>query len=80
MESMWYNIDTTTGEHPDKRKEAKIMKRIYFDGMTEGGSYIQSASVLVPEDYTMLQLVQAIKACGYIKFKTKTMRVLANVI
>ena len=77
--NMCYNKGTTADKTAEQ-KEVKNMKRVYFDGVTESGAYVQSASVLVNEDYTMLQLVTAIKAAGYVKFMTKTMRKFANVI
>lgn len=56
------------------------MTKIYFYGITEMGSCIQDAMVVVPEDYTMNQLVQAIKAAGYKMFKLNTMKVFAKVL
>ena len=54
--------------------------KVYFNGVLECGAYIQGADVEVPENYTMLQLVTAIKEAGYKRFKTETMRTMANVI
>lgn len=34
---------------------------VYFNGVLECGAYIQGDNVEVPENYTMLQLVTAIK-------------------
>lgn len=50
------------------------MTRIYFTGITEMGCCIQNAMVVVPEDYTMNQMVQAIKAAGYKMFMLNTMK------
>ena len=56
------------------------MKKVYFDGITsEYGCYIQNACVFLPEDYTMNQLVSAIRANGYQKFKLRSMKVFAEV-
>ncbi len=56
------------------------MKKVYFDGITEMGCNIQNAVVMLPEDYTMNQLVSGIKALGYKMFKLNTMKVYAEVI
>jgi hypothetical protein len=53
--------------------------KVYFDGERESGAFVQGASVTVSEDYTMRQLVNAIKEAGYISFVTETMRRLAKV-
>lgn len=54
--------------------------KVYFDGITAAyGSYIQNACVILPEDYTMLQLVSAIKLNGYKMFKLHSMNVFAKV-
>lgn len=53
--------------------------KVYFDGQRESGAFVQGASVTVNEDYTMRQLVNAIKAAGYVSFATDTMRRLAKV-
>lgn len=53
--------------------------RVYFDGQLECGAFIKNASVEVPEDYTMNQLVQAIKNRGFISFMTATMNVLVEI-
>lgn len=50
------------------------MIKIYFPGITEYGSCIYDAVVFVPEDYTMNQLVLAIKEEGYASFKLQSMR------
>ena len=56
------------------------MKKVYFDGITsEYGCYIQNACVEAPEDYTMNQLVSAIKDNGYQAFKLSSMKVFAEV-
>jgi hypothetical protein len=62
----------------EKKMERKI--KVYFDGELECGAYIKNAMVIVNEDYTMLQLVTAIKEAGYKTFMTDTMRRLAKVI
>lgn len=49
-------------------------ERVYFDGQLACGAYIQNACVFVQEDYTMEQLVTAIKEAGYVCFMTKTMK------
>lgn len=50
------------------------MTRIYFTGITEMGCCIQNAMVVVPEEYTMNQMVQAIKTAGYKMFMLNTMK------
>ena len=56
------------------------MKKVYFDGETDKyGAYVQGACVWVSDDYTMTELVKAIKAAGYATFMTVTMRRLAKV-
>ena len=56
------------------------MKKVYFDGETDKyGAYVQGACVTVSDDYTMTELVKAIKAAGYATFMTETMRRLAKV-
>lgn len=56
------------------------MKKVYFDGeMDKYGAYVQGVSVTVSDDYTMTELVKAIKAKGFATFKTDTMRRLAKV-
>lgn len=56
-----------------------MMTKVYFDGQLECGAYIQNAMVIVPEDYTMNQLVTAIKDAGYVSFMTRTMRILVEI-
>ena len=56
----------------------KTMK-VYFNGNLECGAYIQNAMVEVPEDYTMNQMVNAIKAAGYVTFKLPTMKRLVRI-
>lgn len=54
--------------------------KVYFDGITaEYGGYIQNACVVLPEDYTMHQLVTAIKLDGYKMFRLPQMKVFAEV-
>lgn len=55
------------------------MKKMYFDGQTENGSYIQNAMIIVPEDETMNQIVTAIKEQGYSYFKLDSMRKLVKI-
>lgn len=55
------------------------MTKIYFDGQTEMGCYIRNAMVVLPEDYTMNQLIKAIKEAGYTKFMLPTMKRLVEV-
>lgn len=58
----------------------KKMIKVYFNGVLNCGAFIYGAEVTVPENYTMLQLVTAIKNAGYKSFMTDTMKRLANVI
>ena len=53
--------------------------KVYFDGQRESGAFVQGASVTVNEDYTMRQLVNAIKEAGFVTFATDTMKRLAKV-
>lgn len=58
------------------------MKKIYFNGETkEYGCYIQGASVTVSDDYTMSEVVRAIKNAGYKTFILieSNMKVMAKV-
>lgn len=56
------------------------MKKVYFDGETEiYGCYVQGACVTVSDDYTMIELVKAIKNAGYKAFMIDGMRRLAKV-
>ena len=50
------------------------MIKVYFYGITEMGCFIKNAMVVVPEDYTMNQLVKAIKENGYKAFMLDTMK------
>lgn len=56
-----------------------MMTTVYFNGQLECGAYIQNAMVIVPEDYTMNQLITAIKNAGYVSFMTRTMRTLFEI-
>ena len=56
-----------------------MMIKVYFNGTTESGCYIQNAMVVLHEDYTMNQLVKAIKEAGYINFMLPTMKRLVEV-
>ena len=60
-------------------KEKIKMIKVYFDGETEMGCYIKNAMVVLPEDYTMNQLVTAIKNAGYTRFMLSTMKRLVEV-
>lgn len=55
------------------------MEKVYFYGITEMGCCIQNACVFVPNDYTMNQLVTAIKEAGYKAFKLNTMRIFVEI-
>ena len=55
------------------------MIKVYFNGVLTCGAYIYGACVEVPEDYTMRQLVNAIKEAGYIQFMLDSMKILAYV-
>ena len=57
----------------------KNMIKVYFNGVLNCGAYIYGACVYVPEDYTMRQLVNAIKEAGYKQFMIDSMKVLAYV-
>ena len=52
--------------------------KVYFNGETEMGCYIQNTMVVLPEDYTMNQLVTAIKNAGYTRFMLPTMKRLVD--
>lgn len=56
-----------------------MMIKVYFNGQLENGAFIQNATVIVPEDYTMNQLVTAIKNRGFTSFMTRTMRTLVEI-
>lgn len=58
-----------------ERKETEV----FFNGVLNCGAFIYGASVIVPEDYTMLEIVKAIKAAGYKAFMLPGMRRLADV-
>lgn len=47
--------------------------KVYFDGITNMGCCIKNARVEVNEDYTMRQIVNAIKEAGYQMFKLDSM-------
>lgn len=55
------------------------MIKVHFNGVLNCGAFIYGAEVNVPENYTMNQLVTAIKNAGYKSFMTETMKRLANV-
>lgn len=48
--------------------------RVYFDGQRESGACVQNAMVVLNEDWTMSQLVRAIKESGYVSFCLETMK------
>lgn len=54
--------------------------KVYFDGITEMGCIIKNAMVVVPEDYTMNQMVNAIKDARYKMFKLDTMKRFVKVV
>ena len=62
-----------------KEMERKF-KEITFNGVLNCGAFIYGASVTVPEDYRMSELVRAIKQAGYKQFMLDGMKTLANVI
>lgn len=51
-----------------------INTTVYFDGITEMGCVIKNAMIIVPEDYTMHQMVNAIRAQGYKMFMLNNMK------
>ena len=55
------------------------MTTVYFDGQLASGAYIQNACVTINEDYTMNQLVTAIREAGYVSFMTQTMNKLVKI-
>lgn len=55
------------------------MIKVYFDGETKHGAYVKDACVEVSEDYTMVEIVRAIKDAGYKTFMFGEMRSLARV-
>lgn len=55
------------------------MQEVYFDSVLECGAVIKNDMVVLPEDWTMTQLVKALKANGVKMFKLETMRVFAKV-
>lgn len=56
------------------------MKEVFFNGVLNCGAFIYGASVTVREDYTMSEIVKAIKAAGYKEFMLDGMKRLAKVI
>ena len=58
-----------------ERKETEV----FFNGVLNCGAFIYGASVIVPEDYTRLEIVKAIKDAGYKEFMLPGMRRLAEV-
>lgn len=55
------------------------MKAVYFDSVLECGAVIKNDMVVLPEDFTMTQLVKALKAHGVKMFKLETMRVFVKI-
>jgi Mg/Co/Ni transporter MgtE len=53
--------------------------KVYFDGELESGAYIQNAMVVLNEDWTMGQVVKAIKESGYKSFMLRTMKRLVRI-
>ena len=58
-----------------ERKETEVV----FNGVLNCGAFIYGASVIVPEDYTRIEIVKAIKAAGYKALILPGMRRLADV-
>ena len=56
------------------------MKEVFFNGVLNCGAFIYGASVTVREDYTMSEIVKAIKAAGYKEFMLDGMKRLAKVV
>lgn len=52
--------------------------KVYFEGQTIEGAYIRTF-IMMNEDYTMNQLVSAIKTRGFINFMTSTMNILVTI-
>lgn len=50
------------------------MTRVYFEGITEMGCVIKNAMVMVNDDWTMNELVTAIKNQRYTHFMLDTMK------
>lgn len=55
-----------------------MMIKVNFYGITENGCGMYT-SIIMDEDYTMNQLVKALKTRGFIQFRTETMNVLVNI-
>lgn len=55
------------------------MIKVYFDGITNMGCCIKNAMMVLPEDYTMTQVVNEVKRLGYQMFKLDTMKVFVKV-
>lgn len=55
------------------------MMKVYFNGQTNNGAFIYGAMVTVHEDYTMNELVTAIRNAGYVSFMTETMKTLVKI-
>ena len=82
----WYNIITASEKEKEKtacKERGKEMEKketeVFFNGVLNCGAVIYGASVIVPEDYTMLEIVKAIKAAGYKAFIMPGMRRPADV-
>lgn len=55
------------------------MYKVYFDGMTKMGSYIQNACLMFNEEPTMCELVIRLKEEGYVMFRLPHMLKLVNI-
>lgn len=55
------------------------MINVNFAGITKEYGCCVYTSVKMPEEYTMNQLVEAIKFLGYSMFKTETMKVFVKI-
>lgn len=55
------------------------MCKVYFDGVTKMGSYIQNACLVFDEEPTMCGLVIRLKEEGYTMFKLSHMPKLVNI-
>jgi hypothetical protein len=75
---MCYNVVKEGERKAPQKKEENIMTRVHFYGITESGCGCY-ASVAVPEESTMNQIVQAIKAAGYTAFRLESMKVIVEI-
>lgn len=58
----------------DRREGEMEFVTVYFNGVLDCGAYIYGAEISLPENYTMNQLVKAMKENGYKAFMLETMR------